>query len=57
MSPLFPRPIRRHRLIRCFTDCEARFTDDPADCRCAERDEEEYERACDQRMDEWKETA
>jgi hypothetical protein len=50
----FPQAPRRARVIRCFSDCEAQYTENPSDCTCAERDEALYEAECDRRMDAWR---
>ena len=46
-----PRPPRRHSVIRCYADCPAQETSDPADCTCAQRDADAYDAACDARLD------
>ncbi len=51
---LLPRTPTRRREIRCYPDCTAQETGDPADCHCAERDDAAYSDACEQAYDEWK---
>ena len=50
----FPRAPRRHREVRCFNDCKAQETGDPADCHCAERDAAAYDDECERRVDAWR---
>jgi len=45
------RAPRRHREVRCFADCVAQETGDPADCRCDERDALLYDLEVERRID------
>lgn len=51
---LFPRAPHRPRDVRCFDDCPAHETGNPADCTCAERDDAAYDAECERRLDQWR---
>ena len=45
------RAAKALREVRCFADCVAQETGDPADCHCAERDAILYDLEAERRID------
>lgn len=48
-----PRPPKRHRVARCYDDCQAQETGEGADCDCADRDDAAYDAECEARLERW----